>query len=123
MVRFHETNLGRKHYERDFPALVAELREFTGTMQQLLSLQQQIFDVANRALVKSMSDDLDDRKIIKFEWRFGNADINTSYFSTVEEFMKFIGDRSGEDFISEIHFSKWMLQTNFRYESTVYYAP
>ena len=123
MVKFHETRLGRDYYQRDFPALVTELREMNASLQQSTKLQNDLLDIGMRVLVKSMPKDQLPNKVIKFEWRFGSADINTSYFNTVEEFMKYMMDRSGEDFESELQFSKWMLETDLRYETTVYYAP
>ena len=123
MVRFHETRLGQKHYERDFPALVTELRELNGSLQQILSLQTDAMDMAARALVKAApKQDLE--KLIKYEYRLDvDKPITTVIFSNHEEFMEHISEVVSKKFESDLHFSKWMYKSGFAYTSIVYYAP
>lgn len=123
MVRFHDTRLGQKHYERDFPALVAELRELNGSIQQLIALQVDVVDMAARAMTRvSPKDGLE--KLIKYEYKLDvDKPITTVYFSSMEEFMAHVSEVVSEEFQSELHFSKWMLTSGFAYTSIVYYAP
>ena len=123
MVRFHETRLGQKHYERDFPALVREIRELTGSMHHLISLQVDVMDMAARAMVRTgPKEDLG--KIIKYEYKLDvNEPLLTAYFASMEEFMLHIGELVSKEFHTELHFSKWMLASGFAYTSTVFYAP
>jgi len=123
VVRFHETNLGRQHYERDFPALVRELRELNASMQHLISLQVDVTAMAARAIVRSgPKEDLG--KIIEYEYKLDvNEPAITAYFASMEEFMLHIGKLVSKKFHTELHFSKWMLASGFAYTSTVFYAP
>ena len=123
MVRFHETVLGRKHYERDFPALVTELREMNGLFQQFMAMQTEVMDLAAKAVVNaSPKEDLE--KLIKYEYKLDvDKPLKTVIFSNHEEFMEHVSEAVAKKFDSDLHFSKWMYESGFSYTSTVFYAP
>tara|TARA_Y100000592_G_scaffold32030_1_gene50938 strand:- start:10844 stop:11215 length:372 start_codon:yes stop_codon:yes gene_type:complete len=123
VVRLHETSIGRKFYEHDFPGLVTEMRELNGSLQQLLELQLKATDMLSRIVASNAPESSMKSVVYKYDYRLGKGPKQTKFFSNAEEFMYHIKDEAKAEFSTEVEFGRWMLTNNFKYEVTNYYEP
>ena len=123
MVRFHETRLGQQFYSKDFPQLVAELRELNTSVQNIVLLQNSAMEKFSKVLANAGKDDtLPSSKVYKYTYKDSKGKTKVYLAEDTNSFRSHIAEEFDKDFSTELFFSQWMLTNNFTYELEIFYG-